>query len=867
MKTRILATAASALVASAVIAVPALATDDCAVPTPIAGATVVPFDLSQGVLDAPGVNHCAPAGAGFQRDYWFCWTSDVTGMVTISTCGLTDVDTGLAIYPANLGCACPGDLPPTCCNDDAGLACGKQSEISCEVECGRRYMVQVAGRLGGAVPLGQVRFDTQGTPCDGGSALTPPDCTDCCGARPPIVDSLTVPFPPGQVAAVTFGTEDAIAGNIGVLRFVGIGDQTGAPLVGSAALWTPQDYTHPQWDLATLGSVFGVTFDGQGNAYVAHSVAYFYDVMGTLGVSAAGDGRGVIYRIDGITGAPSLFRTLPQAAGTGKELGIGNLDFDCTRDCLFATDLEDGRLYSIKASSGAISTFDHETGTVEVESSVDNGDAIAEGPNPGGISTEPSGFPGNGKVPYAVKVAGDRVYYSVWEAYGVAQTVHSVQIDAGGAFIAGTSRLELSIPFAPNHPYPAVNCPIVDISFDGDCCMLLAERSMQNPTSPTAHNSRAWRACFDATAASWTPVRYDIGSQGQPTDWQNSAGGIDFVDGINGPQAWMTGDFFAQPLVGSYYGISGIPLVEANPGQLDTLMGPGVNMTGMKTMQGSLDITCLASVKPCEFNTLDIDCVPNADGTIGFNWTLELVNNSGVPANLLILGDPIFAPNNVTVLNPPLAPGASMVINIAIPVGVPGDHFCFHATLAASYKNECCSDEICITLPDCSCFEYDANVQDIPGAGNFDITLNMTNFTNVSNAPGFVGEWVSIAVAPGYAATVTPALVNIPALPLFASMNVGPITVQTSQPAGSTIILIVGLHSQTFHPCCFIEIPVTVPTQQGSTTPGDANGDGVVNAADLALLLSNWGLGGNTDFNHDGVTDGQDMALLLSNWG
>ncbi|MBX3355427.1 MAG: S8 family serine peptidase [Phycisphaeraceae bacterium] len=47
--------------------------------------------------------------------------------------------------------------------------------------------------------------------------------------------------------------------------------------------------------------------------------------------------------------------------------------------------------------------------------------------------------------------------------------------------------------------------------------------------------------------------------------------------------------------------------------------------------------------------------------------------------------------------------------------------------------------------------------------------------------------------------------------------------------------------------------------------PGDLNGDGVVNGADLAILLGAWGtsLG---DLNGDGTTNGADIAILLGNW-
>jgi hypothetical protein len=50
---------------------------------------------------------------------------------------------------------------------------------------------------------------------------------------------------------------------------------------------------------------------------------------------------------------------------------------------------------------------------------------------------------------------------------------------------------------------------------------------------------------------------------------------------------------------------------------------------------------------------------------------------------------------------------------------------------------------------------------------------------------------------------------------------------------------------------------------------GDLNGDGVVDGADLGILLSNWGPcdGCPADLNGDGVVDGADLGILLSNWG
>lgn len=56
------------------------------------------------------------------------------------------------------------------------------------------------------------------------------------------------------------------------------------------------------------------------------------------------------------------------------------------------------------------------------------------------------------------------------------------------------------------------------------------------------------------------------------------------------------------------------------------------------------------------------------------------------------------------------------------------------------------------------------------------------------------------------------------------------------------------------------------------SVPGDLNGDGVVDATDLAMLLGDWGPVGNcdpipADVNGDCAVDATDLAILLGDWG
>lgn len=61
--------------------------------------------------------------------------------------------------------------------------------------------------------------------------------------------------------------------------------------------------------------------------------------------------------------------------------------------------------------------------------------------------------------------------------------------------------------------------------------------------------------------------------------------------------------------------------------------------------------------------------------------------------------------------------------------------------------------------------------------------------------------------------------------------------------------------------------PLTIGPLDLVNLPADLNGDGVVNGADLAILLANWGVGGSdADLTGDGVVNGADLAALLASW-
>ncbi|MCP3916598.1 MAG: hypothetical protein GY711_13660, partial [bacterium] len=118
--------------------------DDCANAQPITGLGPHSFDNSAATTDGGPDPLCDTFGTqDIENDVWFTWTAPATSSYRLNTCGLTGVDTKIAVYAGGCGTAA------LACNDDS---CGLQSEVSFSTTMGSSYLIRVGtfpGATGG----------------------------------------------------------------------------------------------------------------------------------------------------------------------------------------------------------------------------------------------------------------------------------------------------------------------------------------------------------------------------------------------------------------------------------------------------------------------------------------------------------------------------------------------------------------------------------------------------------------------------------------------------------------------------------------------------------------------------------------------
>lgn len=356
-------------------------------------------------------------------------------------------------------------------------------------------------------------------------------------------------------AAVTCGTRTVYAASE---RYTfGLVD-VNAPVFGPNHYLAPA-YHDAAWTADQIGNVFGVTWDNDRDIYVTATsniegyaiVGAVHDAVwryGNVGGGANDLGAaGTVYKIDGGTGAVSVFAQLPQqqsivrSVNYGARLtgpGLGNISYDTNNDQFFVTNDEDGTIYRLDNTGQILSTFD------------------PLGPDDGS-----AGFAPRGERLWGIGLLNGRVYYSVWPAENAQPTVRSVAL-SGGDFVPGTDQLELTGSFTnPGHP-------ISDIEFSADGRMLVGQRTMASFDTFGLHysdldvyNHNTSTAVFENTGGGWNEIK-DWGISALGGNTPESYGGTDWADinGVNDVVWSSAADMISTN--GNSHGICGIAFAD-----------------------------------------------------------------------------------------------------------------------------------------------------------------------------------------------------------------------------------------------------------------------------------------------------------------
>lgn len=666
-----------------------------------------------------------------------------------------------------------------------------------------------------------------------------------------------------------------------------------APRYTNAFPGNPTNSPADAWNANNLGQVFGVVLDDASppNIYVAASTVY-----GNLGFGPGGVG-GEVYRIDGVTGAICTLAVLPN---TGQ--GLGNIAFDPVSAMLFVTNFEDGMIYAVPARRSGPCVPAAQVVCNPGVNCYDHG--VTGRPQEGlGIIADNAtqGFTALGRRVWGVAVHEGRLFYSVWwedarpggQSAIESNEIWSVAITGTGTFVPNSSVREVLLPQgsipsgagfllhpADSQVVPYSN-PVSDIHFSTTGHMFVAERTRLADVGTLipggandAHSARVLELTGSSPAA-WTfaplntwKVGYleplgDCDGASLVPEGANSSGGV--ATDCNSNVFAMGDALFAScvnPNLPYIYGLTIIPAggnsatVPLWSSQSYLIDSDG--FTGFQAKTGQGDVAVRSDCECATIKTESIECREGGQ----FTWTFTFTNNSGTTASVLILPNASMSPN-VIPLNPPVANGStSAPITVTITGQQPGARLCFDFVLGDVDGDECCHLSPCIDLPDCECGQIlhpEIVATSTPGA--FQLSFTFSNL-----AAWNTGHLVFI---PASGSSISPGILSVGPIAPYASQVVGPVTILSGLAPGSQYCFTIGNHSTNWIQCCFIEVCVTVPSQGAATeNPADLDGDGAVNAIDLAILIGAWGTpGGSADLDHDGVVGAGDLGILLGAWG
>jgi hypothetical protein len=295
--------------------------------------------------------------------------------------------------------------------------------------------------------------------------------------------------------------------------------------------WVPTQIMGSNWTIDSIGQIFGIATDDSANVYLAHSEVYLIQNNHPSDIPA-----GRIYKARPPLFRAEVFATLPVFSNAtpynsanlfsvaNSFNGIGNIVYDRKHNQLFATNLEDGKIYRISNTGVILDSYD--------PFGVDN--------NANGIAPQAEQIWGIG-INYEGSQA--KLYFPRIQLIGQNQTrqMFSLTLTPSGGF-PNTANSEILVI----NGLPGDQQRITDIAFNSTGTrMLWAERGGINkypqefPITEGSHFSIS--AQYNLTGGSWifnkvfqigtnvkTDFQGDTGIPGQVVDGENSAGGVDF---------------------------------------------------------------------------------------------------------------------------------------------------------------------------------------------------------------------------------------------------------------------------------------------------------------------------------------------------
>lgn len=243
-----------------------------------------------------------------------------------------------------------------------------------------------------------------------------------------------------------------------------------------------------------------------------------------------GGSPGAIWKVDGVSGAVSLFARIDTNSGPG----LGDVAFDKGHRQFFASDLDTGLIHRIDANGALIDTFDHGVNGRPAHGldPVSDDGSVMDIQGAAFDSEDPDtwGYTQDERRIWAVQVHDGRVFYSASEK----AEIWSVGLNRDGSF-ANDARWELTVKADED-------LAVTDIAFDNRGFMYLAQRGeidnrydySRFADSGKGEVLRYWRESPDdpATESIWVeaPQEYAVGF---PEGHRQTAGGLDLQYGYD----------------------------------------------------------------------------------------------------------------------------------------------------------------------------------------------------------------------------------------------------------------------------------------------------------------------------------------------